>query len=189
MRLLKSIDGGATWATIATGLNTTVTRPAPQPPLVLQPTGLVNPTTLVGDPTFDNRNTGCTVMNLGHVQSWYNLTVAVDPGDPTSSRALFGGDLCSAVTVDGGQTFRLASHWIPQSGLGVTANGLLGYVHADWHASLAVRIPGQPALLLAGTDGGIFVTRNVWDVPTPELGQWQQPNVGLTTHLFYSAKR
>jgi hypothetical protein len=124
-------------------------------------------------------------MNLGHVQSWYNLTVAVDPGDPTSSRALFGGDLCSAVTVDGGQTFRLASHWIPQSGLGVTANGLLGYVHADWHASLAVRIPREPALLIAGTDGGVFVTRNVWDVPTPELGSWTQPDVGLATHLFY----
>jgi hypothetical protein len=181
---LKSIDGGATWATIATGLNTTVTRPAPQPALVLQPTGLVNPTTLVGDPTFDNRNTGCTVMNLGHVQSWYNLSVSVDPANP--NRAIFGGDLCSAITKDGGATYSAASHWLPQGGSGFTANGFLPYVHADWHASLAYRdAAANQTVLLAGTDGGLFVTRNIWDVPTPELGQWQQPDVGLTTHLFY----
>ena len=168
---LKSVNGGDSWTRIATGLSLAI------PPSTA--TAVLNPTTAT------EPQAGCTTMNLGHVQSWYNLTVAVDPGDPTSSRALFGGDLCSAVTVDGGKTFRLASHWLPQSGLGRTANGLLGYVHADWHASLALRIPGQPALLLAGTDGGIFVSRDVWDVPTPELGSWTQPDVGLATHLFY----
>jgi len=168
---LKSKDGGSTWSRIATGLSLA------SPPTTA--TAVANPT------TFTEQQAGCTTMNLGHVQSWYNLTVAVDPGDPTSSRALFGGDLCSAATVDGGQTFRLASHWLPQGGLGRTGNGLLGYVHADWHASLALRIPGQPVLLLAGTDGGIFVSRDIWDVPTPELGSWTQPDVGLATHLFY----
>ena len=138
---------------------------------------MTNPTILAGE-----GGSGCTTMNLGHVQSWYNLTVAVTPGD--SSRALFGGDLCSAVTVDGGATYQLASDWLPQSGLGFTNNGFLGYVHADWHTSLALRIGGRPVLLV-GTDGGIFVTRNIWDVPTPELGSWSQPDVGLATHLFY----
>jgi len=166
---LKSVDGGSTWTRIATGL--ALANPSTTPTPVANPTNSAE------------TQSGCTTMNLGHVQSWYNLTVAVDPGDP--NRVLFGGDLCSAVTVDGGQTFRLASHWLPQSGLGRTANGFLGYVHADWHTSLAVRIAGQPALLLAGTDGGIFVSRDVWDVPTPELGSWTQPDVGLSTHLFY----
>jgi len=166
---LKSVNGGDTWTRIATGLSLAT-------PLTT-PTAVANPT------SSTEQQAGCTTMNLGHVQSWYNLTVAVDPGDP--NRVLFGGDLCSAVTVDGGQTFRLASHWLPQSGLGRTANGFLGYVHADWHTSLAVRIANQPALLLAGTDGGIFVSRDVWDVPTPELGSWTQPDVGLSTHLFY----
>jgi len=173
---LKSIDGGTTWTTIATGLNVTI-------PSTITPTPLVNPTTLTTDPTFDNRVAGCTVMNLGHVQSYYNLSVSVDPGN--ASRAIFGGDLCSAITKDGGLTYAASSHWLPQGGSGFTANGFLPYVHADWHTSLAFRDAGGQSVLLAGTDGGLFVTRSIWDVPTPELGQWQQPNVGLTTHLFY----
>jgi hypothetical protein len=167
---LKSVDGGSTWTRIATGLNLA------SPPTTA--TAVTNPTTLATE-----AQSGCTTMNLGHLQSWYNLAVAVDPGDP--NRALFGGDLCSAVTVDGGKTFQLASHWLPQGGQGLTKNGFLAYVHADWHVALALRIPGQPALVVAGTDGGVFVTRNVWDVPTPELGSWTQPDVGLATHLFY----
>src|SRR5216684_3443113 len=135
------------------------------------------------DRRYDNRVAGCTVMNLGHVQSYYNLSVSVDPGN--ASRAIFGGDLCSAITKDGGLTYAASSHWLPQGGSGFTANGFLPYVHADWHTSLAFRDAGGQSVLLAGTDGGLFVTRSIWDVPTPELGQWQQPNVGLTTHLFY----
>jgi len=169
---LKSVDGGSTWTRIATGLSLA------NPPTA--PTAVTNPTTQATE-----AQSGCTGMNLGHVQSWYNLAVAVDPGDPGSNRVLFGGDLCSAVTVDGGKTFQLASHWLPQGGQGLTKNGFLAYVHADWHVALALRIPGQPAVLLAGTDGGLFVTRNIWDVPTPELGSWTQPNAGLATHLFY----
>ena len=167
---LKSTDGGSTWSRIATGLS--LASPA------TTPTPVANPTTLATD-----AQSGCTTMNLGHAQSWYNLTVAVDPAD--SKRVLFGGDLCSAVTTDGGLTFRLASHWLPQGGLGTTANGMLGYVHADWHTSLVVRITGQLPLILTGTDGGIFVSRDLWDVPTPELASWAQPDVGLATHLFY----
>jgi hypothetical protein len=166
---MKSVDGGSTWTRIATGLTLA------SPPTIA--TNVTNPTILFGE-----GQSGCTTMNLGHVQSWYNLAVAVDPGD--SNRALFGGDLCSAVTVDGGLTYQLSSHWLPQSGTGFTNNGFLGYVHADWHTSLALRINGL-SVLLVGTDGGIFVTRNIWDVPTPELGSWSQPDVGLATHLFY----
>jgi len=167
--VLKSVDGGSTWTRIATGL--TLATP------LTTPTPVKNPTILASE-----AGSGCTTMNLAHVQSFYNLSVAVDPGD--SNRAIFGGDLCSAITVDGGATYSLSSHWLPQSGAGFTNFGFLPYVHADWHASLALRINGQP-VLMAGTDGGLFITRNIWDVPTPELGSWSQPNVGLATHLFY----
>jgi hypothetical protein len=174
---LKSVDGGTSWTKIGTGLN--VSNPSS-----ITPTTLANPTTLVGDPTFDNRVAGCTVMNLGHTQSWYNLSVSVDPAN--TNRAIFGGDLCAAITKDGGLTYSAASHWLPQGGSGFTANGFLPYVHADWHTSLAFRDPSvNQTVLLAGTDGGLFVTRDIWDAPTPELGSWTQPNVGLTTHLFY----
>ena len=172
---LKSVDGGSTWTRIATGLSLA------NPPTT--PTPVKNPTTLAADgPSSLPGFNGCTIMNLAHVQSWYNLAVAVDPGD--SNRVIFGGDLCSAITVDGGATFSVSSHWLPQGGIGFTAFGFLPYVHADWHTALALRINGQ-SVLLAGTDGGLFVTRNIWDVPTPELGSWSQPNVGLATHLFY----
>jgi hypothetical protein len=171
---LKSLDGGNTWTRIATGLSLNV----PTLGVTVTPTLVTNPTTLAND-----AGSGCRIMNLGHVQSWYNLTVAVDPGNP--SRAIFGGDLCSAVTTDGGLSFQLSSHWLPQSGLGFTADGFLPYVHADWHATLAIRDPNGQSVLFAGTDGGIFMTRNIWDVPSPTLAQWQQPDVGIATHLFY----
>jgi hypothetical protein len=167
---LKSTDGGSTWTRIATGL--TLASPA------TSATPVVNPT------TASEAQSGCTTMNLGHLQSWYNLAVAVDPAD--STRVLFGGDLCSAISSDGGATFRLASHWLPQSGLGTTGSGTLGYVHADWHAALIVRIAGQLPIILGGSDGGLFVSRDLFDVPTPELGSWAQPDVGLATHLFYA---
>src|SRR5205823_6327259 len=136
---LKSADGGNTWTRIATGL--TLTSPA------ISATLLTNPTTLAGE-----GSSGCRTMNLGHVQSWYNLTVAVDPGNP--DRAIFGGDLCSAITTDGGATFQASSHWLPQSGLGFNADGFLPYVHADWHATLAIRDAAGQSVLFAGSDGG-----------------------------------
>jgi len=43
------------------------------------------------------------------------------------------------------------------SGLSQTARGALPYVHADWHTAAAVSI-GPKFMLLAGTDGGLFVS-------------------------------
>ncbi len=173
---LRSADGGATWTRIASGL-------AFGRGGIANPTLVTNPSTLSPDSTTTNGGQGCTTVNVGHVQSWYNLTVAVDPQNV--NRAIFGGDFCSIVTTNGGANYANASNWLPQSGLGFTSFGFLPYVHADWHTSLAVVQPNGQTMLLAGTDGGLFVTRNIWDVATPELGQWQQPDVGITTHLFY----
>jgi hypothetical protein len=173
---LKSIDGGSTWTVIGTGLS--FGRGG-----VASPTLVQNPSLLSPDSTLTAGGQGCTTVNVGHVQSWYNLTVAVDPQNP--NRAIFGGDLCSIITIDGGATYRNSSNWLPQSGLGFTALGFLPYVHADWHASLAVVQANGQTMLLVGTDGGFFVTRNIWDVPSPEVGSWLQPDVGLATHLFY----
>ncbi len=176
---VRSTDGGATWTRIASGL-------AFGRGGIATATPVTNPSTLSPDSTTTSGGQGCTTVNVGHVQSWYNLTVAVDPQN--ANRAIFGGDLCSIVTTTGTAatpTFANASNWLPQSGLGFTSFGFLPYVHADWHTSLAVVQPNGQTMLLAGTDGGLFVTRNIWDVATPELGQWQQPDVGITTHLFY----
>ena len=174
---LKSVDGGATWSILASGLNDGRAGVA-GPTLVKNRANLVSP-----DAQLTAGGQGCETVDTAHGQAWYNLSAAVDPQNP--NRAIFGGNLCSVITTDGGATWSNSSNWLPQSGLGLTQYGFLPYVHADWHTSIAVVQPNGQTMVLAGTDGGIFVSRNIWDVATPELGQWQQPDVGITTHLFY----
>ena len=156
--LLKSVNGGATWSVVGTPLTA----------------NLSNPTTASSD---------CNTLDMGHGQSWYNLAVAVDPGN--SDRALVGGNLCSARTLDGGASWQLVSHWLPSSGLSQTARGALPYVHADWHTAAAVSI-GPKFMLLAGTDGGLFVSYDVFSAVQPNLVNWSFPDAGLATHLAYS---
>ena len=173
---LKSADGGATWSIIATGLNDNRAG-------VPSPTLVKNRSTLASDAQLVAGGQGCETVDTAHGQAWYNLSAAVDPQN--ANRAIFGGNLCSVITTDGGATWSNGSNWLPQSGLGLTQFGFLPYVHADWHTSIAVVQPNGQTMVLAGTDGGLFVSRNIWDVATPELAQWQQPDVGITTHLFY----
>ena len=160
---LKSIDGGASWTRIATDA------------------------TVMTNPTIGSTN--CTTMDLGHGQSWYNLAVAVDPGN--ANRAIFGGNLCGARTIDGGVTFSNISHWLPSGGGGATAFGPvvgssnLSYAHADWHVALVARVNGQ-TMTLVGNDGGLFASSDVFDNPIPEKVSWLQPDVGIVTHMLYS---
>ncbi|HEX5753980.1 MAG TPA: hypothetical protein VFZ09_47790 [Archangium sp.] len=125
----------------------------------------------------------CTDVNAGHDQSWYNLAIAVDPADP--NRVLIGGNLCGIRSSDGGATWQNMAHWLPQGGGGYTAEGFLPYVHADWHTATVVRV-GAIYMALVGTDGGLSVSRDVFDAPTGAQVTWQHPNIGLVTHLPYS---
>jgi hypothetical protein len=161
--LFGTRNGGATWSKMGTPLSTNLTNPT------LAPFGGA------GD---------CPTLDLGHVQSYYNLAVAVDPGNP--NRAIMGGNLCSVRTIDGGATWQNTSHWLPSSGQGDTADGAgsLGYVHADWHTITASRIGGK-FMLLAGTDGGIFSSYDIFDAAPAQLGTWFTPDIGLITHLAY----
>ncbi|AKJ04889.1 hypothetical protein ATI61_10143 [Archangium gephyra] len=155
--VLKSVNGGTTWTVVATK-----TKP------------VTNPTTLAAQ---------CTDVNVGHDQSWYNLAIAVDPADP--NRVLIGGNLCGIRSSDGGATWQNMSHWLPQGGGGYTADGFLPYVHADWHTATVVRV-GSIYMALVGTDGGLSVSRDVFDAPTGAQVNWQHPNIGLVTQLPYS---
>jgi hypothetical protein len=154
--VLKSTDGGATWMVKGTK------------------------TTPVTNPTGGNN---CTNLDVGHLQSWYNLAIAVDPGD--ANRVIIGGDLCGVRTIDGGTTWQNVAHWLPQGGGGLTADGFLPYVHADWHTATIVRV-GSTTMTLAGTDGGIYVSYDVFDRATGATVTWHFPDVGLVTHLPYS---
>jgi hypothetical protein len=125
----------------------------------------------------------CGDLNLGHGQSWYNLSVSVDPTN--SANAIFGGNLCGARTTNSGTSFQLISHWLPSSGQGTTNFGTLPYLHADWHTSIVVSVGGV-LLVLIGSDGGLFVSDDVFRATQGELATWTFPDIGLVTDLFYN---
>jgi hypothetical protein len=154
--VVKSSDGGATWSTVARGQDTVPTNPTP-----------------------GATGTDCMTLDIGHTQSDYDLAISVDPGDPDN--VLIGGNLCGARTVDGGATWQMVSDWLAFGG----TEGTLPYVHADWHAGLVTRVNGQP-IALAGSDGGIFASYDLFAAARGTDVHWFDANVGLDTHLPYS---
>jgi len=155
--ILKSTDGGSTWSIVADGASTNPTNP-------------IQGASSAGD---------CLTMDLGHGQSQYDLTIAVDPGNPNN--VLAGGNLCGARSIDGGATWQMISDWLGFGG----PEGPMPYVHADWHATLITRINGQP-IALAGSDGGTFNSFDLFSAPRGSDVHWFDANVGLDTHLPYS---
>jgi hypothetical protein len=154
--VLKSFTGGDSWTFVAQGRSTLPTNPTPGA------TG--------GD---------CLNMDIGHGQSQYDLAIAVDPGN--ADNVLIGGNLCGARTNNGGTNWQMASDWLAFGG----AEGPLPYVHADWHTAHVTRVNGQ-AIALAGTDGGIFVSYDLFAAQRGADINWFDANVGLDTHLPYS---
>lgn len=114
--LFRSADGGLTWA----------------------PLGLAKKTPI--NPNPDQKD-----MNLMGRQAFYNHMVLVDPTDTTRNTVYLGGQLSSAKSIDGGQTWRIITNWLAQF--------RLPYVHADFHA--AAFVP-QTKTILIGSDGGLF---------------------------------
>lgn len=158
----RSMNGGASWVN-ATG---TLANPTPSPDVNVPP--------------------DCGSIDLGHDQTWYNQAIVVDPTNP--DHVLVGGNLCGARTLDGtaaSPKWELISHWLPNSTSGTTANGLLPYVHADWHAATSV-VVGGGVRTFAGTDGGVFSSTNLFFAANGEQVTWTNHNRGLVTHLVYA---
>ena len=148
--LFRSTDGGQTWT--ALGINSKVP----------------------SNPNTDNPN-----MDLMHDQSWYNQMILVDPRDATRNTIYLGGNLSSAKSTDGGNTWTLLSNWLYGNvTLPNGQPGLLPYVHADFHA-VALSTAGTPTVMF-GSDGGLFVS-------TDDGVTWSSDkNNGLQTFLFFS---
>lgn len=140
--LFRSADGGQNW----TALNITGKTPT--------------------NPSFFQRD-----MNLMGGQAFYNHMILVNPSDPSRNTVYLGGQLASARTRDGGNTWTLLSDWLAFSGL--------PYVHADFHAAAFSRFGGTETLFF-GTDGGLFVSQD-------DGVRWSDAkNEGLVTHLIYA---
>ena len=120
----------------------------------------------------------CPDMNVAHDQAWYNLAIAVDPTN--ADHVLLGGNYCGVRSIDGGATWSNVSHWLPPQ-----ASITLPYVHADWHAVSLASVGGS-FVALAGSDGGLFMSTDVFSNPAPGSVNWTfTDNRGIATHLFY----
>jgi hypothetical protein len=148
----------------------------------------VNATGTLANPSLPpaTRPADCEGLDLGHDQTWYNQAIVVDPTNP--DHVLAGGNLCGARTLDGtaaAPKWELISHWLPNDTTGTTADGVLPYVHADWHTATSVVVNGA-VRTYAGTDGGVFSSTNLFTAPKPEAVAWTNHNRGLVTHLVYA---
>ena len=97
-------------------------------------------------------------------QGWYNLTVAINPADPT--QCIVGG-IDNAKTTNGGTTWSRISNWVGTSGQ---------YAHADQHGSIWYDNGNK---LILGNDGGIFYSSDGGTTI-------RDRNVGLRLKQFYS---
>jgi len=138
--LFRSVDGGATWT----------------------PAGLPFKTPVNPNPDAAN-------MNIMGRQAFYNHMLLVDPNDANRNTVYIGGQLSSAKTVDGGNTWRILADWL--------ALFKMPYVHADYHAAAISPVTKS---LFFGTDGGLFVSNDggaTWD---------DGRNEGIVSTLAYS---
>jgi len=131
MDLFRSSDGGQTWFPLHINGKT--------------PTGA---------------NPWQTNMDLMSGQAFYNQLILVDPTDSLRNTVYLGGQLATAKTADGGNTWQLLSDWLPTYYPGDN----LPYVHADCHTA-AFSTFGQTNTVFFGTDGGLSISRNgnTWD--------------------------
>jgi hypothetical protein len=116
-----------------------------------------------------------TNMDLMSNQAFYNQLILVDPTDLSRSTVYLGGELATAKTMDGGNTWQLLSDWLPT----YFAGDNLPYVHADCHTAAFSQF-GRESTVFFGTDGGLSISRDggtTWD---------NSKNNGLVDHLISS---
>jgi photosystem II stability/assembly factor-like uncharacterized protein len=165
VNILRSSDSGRTWVS---ALGT-----------------LANPTL----PTEVSASPFCGNQLISTPQASYNQAIAVDPSN--NDAVIIGGTYCAMRTLTGtaaSPTWELVSNWLPGARIGDTKDGRLAYVHADHHNAKVYRQGGGYVVVL-GTDGGLFVSRNVFDAGVPAndvFVTWEYPNRGIVSHLFYN---
>jgi len=110
-------------------------------------------------------------MDIMAGQAFYNQMLLVDPTDANRNTVYIGGQLSSAKSTDGGNTWRITSNWLAQFGL--------PYVHADFHAAAFSNIAGTKTVFF-GSDGGLFTSTDGGKSFT------DTKNVGVVSIIPYS---
>ena len=116
----------------------------------------------------------CGQFDGDYPQNWYDQGIAVDPNNP--DRVFF-------------DTFEI---WFWQNGNTTWNDTTCGYdsiesplpLHVDQHALRFV--PGSSSTLLAGSDGGVYVTLNADQASSTVKPAWINMDLGLNTIEFYS---
>jgi hypothetical protein len=152
MDIYKSTDGGQNFAPLG------VNAKAPTNPNVFNPD-----------------------MDLLHGQAWYNQMIIADPADPTGNTVYAGGNLSSAASRDGGNTWTLLTSWLGD--LSAYQVGIppliLPYAHADFHCAAISTASGKKRIFF-GNDGGVFYSDD-------NGKSWNDnANTGLVTSLIYA---
>jgi photosystem II stability/assembly factor-like uncharacterized protein len=138
--LFRSLNGGAAWTPLGLPFKTPV-----------------------------NPNPDAPNMDIMGGQAFYNHMLLVDPNDANRNTVYIGGQLSSAKTVDGGNTWQILADWL--------ALFKMPYVHADYHAAAISPVTNS---IFFGTDGGLFVSNDggaSWD---------DGKNEGVVSTLAYS---
>ena len=171
--LYRSIDKGATWTQLSAGTIDLSTGGRFQ--LAVSPADPTKVWMLVGgkdskllalvrwdEATQQMTRLGATGVGVGArgsfgSQATYDLVLGVDP---TNAGIVYAGGVRMYRSVDGGATFAQ----------------MAGEIHCDWHY-LAID-PADPKRLYAGTDGGIFLSRDGGN-------NWVSRNNGLAISMIY----
>lgn len=127
----------------------------------------------------------CPNMGIASFQAWYDLAIAVDPNN--AEHVIAGGGGCMVRTLNGraaNPSWQNVMSWFPPGDQGLTEDGLLPYVHADFHRLNVVPVQGR-AMVFAGNDGGLFTSGDVLTTIAPTQVHWSAHNRGLATHLIY----
>ena len=125
----------------------------------------------LGSKTPVNPNPDQPNMDIMRGQAFYNQMILVDPTDATGNTLYIGGQLSSAKSTDGGNSWRIMSNWLAQFGL--------PYVHADFHAAAFSNIGGTKTVFF-GSDGGLFTSTDGGKSFT------DTKNVGVVSIIPYS---
>lgn len=105
--------------------------------------------------------------NMYSGQGWYNIVTEVHPTDPNT---VFSSGIDCYKSTDGGVNWSRKTYWSYPVGHSQ-------YAHADHHA-LAFQ-PGNPNVIIIGTDGGMFKS-------TDGGSTWTDLNTNLATFQFYA---